>query len=419
MSGNNSTFLRGNPVLPTTTAAEHQNVTTSLFNGKRSVDTMTQDPNRSIFGETVVGTRLSDIQIQFQYNLADDDVSFSATGTAAVSQNAQRAQVESGTGVGRSLLTSKQVARYRPGHEGFAFFTAAFTQGETNSSQWVGILDDQDGFSIGYNNTTFATCRRINGSDTGAALADFNGDDVSWLDPTKLNIYAIRYGWLGIAPITYWVYNGSKLNWSLMHQVDLTNSQKNVSVANPVLPMRIDVERTAGTGSNLIVHSASWRAGIVNGNSSDVKNNRHFSTKNTKTGVGSTFTNIFTLKSQSIFKSLNNKVTSAVEILTIAADGTKPAEFELVIGATVVGQTTTGFTDIDATNSVNQVETAGATATGGRLIFTGTLGKSEGKFFNLAEFRYHWHPGENITIAARSTSGNTDITATLNWGEEF
>ena len=57
-----------------------------------------------------------------------------------------------------------------------ARFTAIFATATSNTNQYVGIGDDNDGYFIGYQGTSFGIMRRTNGAETFTAQASFNID---------------------------------------------------------------------------------------------------------------------------------------------------------------------------------------------------------------------------------------------------
>ncbi len=373
------------------------------------------DPNLSIFGETVTGVRNHDVSVAFNYNIATRDVNITTTGTGTAEADQNTLKITPGTGVGLSSVSSIDTVTYRPGTEGFSIFTMALEGGgEAGLDQGIGLMDPDNGFLIAYNGTNFSVARRKAGVDIWTARADFNGEDISFLDPTKLNIYMIRYGWLGIAPICYFVYHGPTRSWRLMHATDLTNVQTLPHINTPTLPVCAFSERVSGTGTAQVLRSGSWRGGVVDGS---VGKFRSFSDKNTKLTVSSTLTNIFTLRNKATYQLITNKVSAIMEFVTYASDGTKSVELSLVRNATLGG--TPSFSDIDTNNSVMEKDVAGTTVTGGDDMATFYLSKVDSDHIPLKEFDYRWFPGDTLTFAAKTVSGNSDISFSGNWGEVF
>lgn len=387
------------------------------FPGKQIMNTIgINDPDLTIFGESVIGFRSHDISIAFNYNISTDDVTIEDTGTGTSEFDQNTIKLTPGTGVGLAQARSRKTVTYRPGTEAFGMFTIVFENGgESGLNQGLGIMDGSDGFFIGYEGSQFSIARRKGGVTIWTPESEFNGEDISWLDKTKLNIYMIRYGWLGIGPISYYVYFGPDRKWIRMHSTDLTNKQTLPHINTPILPICAFSERLTGTGTNAVMRSGSWRGGIVNGGEEDPR--RQFAFTNSKAGVSTALTNIFTLSNKNIFQGVTNKTSILLELISIASDGTKNLEISMQENATLGG--TPSFTDINTTNSVMEVDIAGTTVTDGIFRFATSLGKVDSEVVPLIIYKYIIHPGETMTFAARAISGTTEVTYAVNWGEIF
>lgn len=389
---------------------------TQCINDKVALDISVKDPNLTVFGEKVVGIRSHDISVAFNYNISTRDVTVTDTGGGTSEYDQNTLKLTPGTGVGKASAQSKNTVTYRPGTEAFGMFTIAFEGGgEEGLSQEIGIMDSANGFFVGFNGEQFSVALRKDSVTTWIPEYSFNGEDISWLAKTKLNIYMIRYGWLGIAPISYYVYFGPEQRWVRMHSIDLTNKQTLPHINTPILPICILSERTAGTGTSKIMRTGSWRGGVVSGEVEP--GHRQFAFANSKAGITTTRTNIFTLSNKSTYQGVTNRTPILLELISVASDGAKPVEITVVENTTLGG--TPSFADIDENNSVIEVDTAGTTLTGGDLKFASSLGKSDSEVIPLVVYKYHLHPGDTMTFAARATSTTTDITFAVNWGEIF
>ena len=74
------------------------------------------------------------------------------------------------------------------------------------------MFTQDDSLAIGYQNNTFGVLYMQNGTATFTPQSNFNLDKLDGtgksnfvIDPTKLNIFYIAYGWLGAAPLEFGV----------------------------------------------------------------------------------------------------------------------------------------------------------------------------------------------------------------------
>lgn len=386
------------------------------------VDFAGRQPFATVFGELQVGYRRPDLALSFQYNLSTTELTAaSANGGAAAVADGLLTLSSSVATNGSASVTSVDSVRYRPGHQAFAYLTARFTAGVAGAVQWIGMMDASNGFAIGYNGATLSVLRRKAGVETITARTSWSLDKLDGtgrsgftLDPTKLNVYSITWGYLGIAPIVFSVYAGAAKGWVPFHVIDLVNSQTTTHVSQPMLPLRAEVVKTSGA-TDITLSTASWEGGTVGDGESD-NVGRYFATQNSKAIGISALTNIFTIKNQSTWQTLSNKVQARLVSIGAASEGAKTAQIRLLKNATLGG--TPSYTDIDATNSVMQVDVAGTTVTGGTLQSTIPLGKSGQLWSPMGEINIHLHPGETLTFAAISTAAS-DIEASCRWTELF
>lgn len=377
------------------------------------VDQAGNQPFMTVFGDLPTVTRSADIMVKFEYNNATVDTTPTVSGTGSTGNASSLATVSTGVGVGLARLETVRSIRYRAGFAGYAMFTTAYTTPEANTVQRHGPFGTDNGFWVGYNGTTFSVAYRKAGSDNVVAV---DMAELTWLDTTKLNLYRVDFGFLGIAPITYWVHGGVNRGWIPMAVIDKTNTQVATHINQPMLPIRMEAQRTSGTGANLVVSTASWCGGTYGADNEDHVSARPFAATSSKTLSGSTLTNLLTIENQSTFQTLTNRVVSELLLLNLATDGTKAVEFRLLKGATLGGSPS--YSNVDATNSVCRTDTAGTTVTGGTYVGSFFLSKVAQDRVYLADLGFEILPGEKLTIAAISTSAS-DVYASARWREMF
>ena len=369
----------------------------------------------SAFGDLVIGRRIDDVSVKFQYGNATYDVNTTVTGTGTVTNSNSKFEVNSGAGIGSARIESNDPIRYRPGHEAFCYFTATFSAADANGFMRYGCFDDDDGFWVGYQGTAFGFATRTGGTDTFVPQTSWNGDQFLTgsfiLDPTKLNIYRISYGWLGIAPIQLEVSADNGENWTVAHTVDLRNVQTAVSIENPVLPVAAEVVTTAAPGSPLEVTGASWNGGTVGGAINETSNVDRFHSidAGTKAIPNNTLTNMLTVRNPATYNGKNNHVKSQLVFVSAVADGGKPVKVTTYKNATVGG--TPVFNSVGASSQL-QFDVAGTTVSGGTASFPFTVGKDEGIDLYLKDFGLFLAPGDDVTFAVESTQNN-DFTLTM------
>ena len=236
-------------------------------------------PQTDIFNQTIIGTRNNQIETDFSTTAANLLTELTVTPTSGGSASVGNGQGTISTGAntnGGYKAVSNLSTTYYPHSEIYAAFTTIFTTGIANSYQRIGLYDDDNGFFIGYEGTSFGVTKRTSGADTTTAQASFSEDTLSGqtgssftrngtpeaLDPTKDNLYRIRFGWLGAAPIYYEILSPDG-EWVTFHIIRHPNSATIPSIAEPNLPMTMDIKKNTGGSTVLTLSTACWAAGTT------------------------------------------------------------------------------------------------------------------------------------------------------------
>lgn len=372
----------------------------------------------TVFGEKQVTTLDDEVIMNVVYGkvFAKLEETVANGGTITASGSMLIGQTSTATD-GSAIVETHQAVKYRPGHEFFAKFTALFTTGVTGANQFVGPFSDTDGFNVGYVGADFMVCRRSGGSDNVTTQANFSEDRLDgtgrsrfFLDPTKLNIYRITFGWLGIAPI-YFQVMGADGEWITFHMIDLVNKQTTPHIEVPYLPVRLEVTKTSGA-TNITAKSGSWNAGTA-GNKTNVASRIHAVEVTDATISAGTETQLISLRGKTTVNSITNRIRSQLLMITVASDGAKTVSFRVYKDGTLTGGS---WTDHD-TDSVVEENTTN-TISGGHLQIPFEVAKVDSDKVFVQQLDIDFHRSESITITAESSNAS-DVSIGIIWREEF
>lgn len=363
----------------------------------------------AMFGDKMVGRRVPDILVQFQYGLSANDVSETVSGTGVITSGNAVAQLSTGASTGKATLDSKKILRYQPGFDGYCMFTAAFSAGEAGTSHRFGIFDDQNGAWVGRiaGQLTFGV--RSAGVDIPY---DININKHGLVD-TNLNIYRITYGWLGIAPWVLEVYCGLVKGWAVVKTHEIAGQQAVPSTEQPSQRMRAEVERTSGSGAQTI-KSCSWSAGRIGTTGLLPSDRTRFAEG--KHLTASTEQNIVTITAVNTLNGVENKVVSELLMMAGASDGTKEARLHLLKNATIVGSDT--FTAVNSGESSILYFPDSSAITGGDPLVPMDLGKSDSANIDVSGYGIQLLPGERLTLTGES-DGASEMVGSLLFKELF
>jgi hypothetical protein len=235
-----------------------------------------QSVSQDILGVAVGGNRNNQIEISFNTAPAASLITNSFTGSGNQVQTAGHTLYRTGsTAVSSAQGRSVQLTTYRPAHEIYSVFTAAFINPTGFASSKIGLFDNSNGFFIGYDGVDFGVAVRNAAVDTYVYQASFNTDTLTGASTSKFtrngtpeavnfalsNLYRIRFAWLGSANIYFEIFSPDG-EWVLFHNIRQPNTSLNPSIQDPNLPMTVNVSKTAGT-TDTQVATACWGAGTT------------------------------------------------------------------------------------------------------------------------------------------------------------
>ena len=122
----------------------------------------------SAFGEPLAISPTAVIQLDGIYGTTTDVIQTYTNGTGSVAGSVNGMfQASTGTTAGGyGVLRSKRFLRYRPGQGIVTRFTAMFTQGVAGSRQFVGLANQENRVSFGYDGDKFGIVRSTGGKAT-------------------------------------------------------------------------------------------------------------------------------------------------------------------------------------------------------------------------------------------------------------
>lgn len=241
--------------------------------------TVGQTVSQDILGVAVGGNRNNQIEVSFNTAPGATLITNTFTGAGSVSITNGHSIYQTGSvgAAASAQAVSVQTTVYRPAHEIYAAFTAAFTNMIiTRSDAKIGLFDATNGFFIGFNITSgFSVGVRSAGVDTIIPQGSWNTDLLNGGSTSKFtrngipetinfafsNLFRIRFAWLGSANIYFEVFSPDA-EWVLFHNIRQPNTNFNPSITSPNLPMTVLVSKTAGT-QNSQVATACWGAGTT------------------------------------------------------------------------------------------------------------------------------------------------------------
>lgn len=132
----------------------------AVVNQEGHLEVAVHDP-MAAFGEMLVAEKTPEVQLVWNNGIISSQVVQETKNGATLSVTNSRLDITTGTTTGaRSAIWSARRVNYRPGQGSEGMFTTKFSAPAANTEMFVGYFDQEDGFAIGYQGTTFGFLHR-------------------------------------------------------------------------------------------------------------------------------------------------------------------------------------------------------------------------------------------------------------------
>jgi hypothetical protein len=244
------------------------------------------------------------------------------------------------------------------------------------------------------------------------------------LDPTKLNVYQINFRWLGAGEIRYALEDQATGNMIFIHKEHYTNQNNVPHVANPSFKITYAAYNITNT-SNLTVTGASMMAAIE-GTIFQNELNRSTSVSKTSLNSAGTLYHLLTLRNPYVTNGAagaynGNYILNAKEIIlkdiSIGTQGNDPGIVYIFFEPTSFSGTHSYRSQSKDNGMISTVDgTIDETVdTAVCRFITAINGEAQ---YRLSDFRIAIPSGSYVSIAIKSTSNISRVSAALVFSED-
>jgi hypothetical protein len=334
----------------------------------------------------------------------------------------------------RVYRETTKVFSYQPGKSLLVLSTFVMAAAKTGLRQRIGYYGTDNGMYLELDGSTLSFVERSLSSgsvtETRVARANWNVDKLDGFGPSaltldiaKAQILWMDIEWLGLGSVRMgFVINGKFIPCHVFNHANLIAS---TYITTGSLPLRYEIENTAGTASNSTLKQVC--STVISEGGYELRGSQQAVTIPIGTPydltTASTFYPIISIR----LKSSPNRLDAIVILTALSIMGiTNNANYNWRVVAT---GTTTGGTWVSAgTDSSVEYNITGTSFTGGRVLASGFLnGSNQGSTpvdilkqalfaFQLERNSFTSTPFELTLIAAADTNG-ADIYASLDWEE--
>lgn len=299
---------------------------------------------------------------------------------------------------------SQQVPNYR------------FTSNDGQVVAQAVFPDVQDAFDyVGANGSTGVWVQLVDGigsTRTFYPQTEWNRHTAPWLDPSKGNVYQVQFQYLGFGAIDFFIENPENGRFKLVHSIEFANKHDTPSVSNPIFRLGWLTSNVGNTTPKKVQGTSAM--GGVQGSVQYDSNPRAAS--NEQLSVGSTLTNILSVRNRIAFGDKVNRIDLIPTIASLASQTNKAAFFKIIINPTYSSPVNFEYTN--KTESISEIAKDFVVVTGGEEIGSITVVAGSPATVNLPPDSIQ--SGDVICIAAQMTSGQAaDCQASLIWQEDL
>ena len=405
-------------------------------NGENSLVVNLAEPSAA-FGEINTADNTPTCQVDFVYGINTQLTSNTTSNNATVTSVDGLAVLTTGAQVNSvATLTTRNYVKYRPGQGSKSRFTALFTTGIAGSTQIAGVMGDGvDGVGFGYNGTSFGALYRHNGTDTWIPQAQWNYDTMlggtasgKVINPARLNVYQVKFQYLGGGNIFFYVLHDFTGRWVLVHMVRNAGTLTAPNFRNPSMPVSFESRNTTNT-SAIVLKSASVGQFLEG---PCVFLGPRYSIDSINASVAATTqTSIISLRSASSYNGITNYSIVHLRQVAISANigGTSKGCVNLRIirnPATAVtslvpisGNTVDNGATITAGQSAISSNVNAFTVTGGTTIYTSTVNIGGSQTIDITSYDISIYPGDTMSIVAYVSEGTPTVGVSVVWNEDI
>jgi len=296
----------------------------------------------------------------------------SGTVVSITSQSAVSLRVSSTNG-DYARIRSNTYYRYQAGKEQNVKLSCYIPGGaKANQISRIGYFDDSDGLFFALSGSNFGIYKRyssLGGSvqETFISQSSFNklkldGTSNDYvLDLTKANLFEIRFQWLGVGNVEFFINN------SLVHSMTNVNTFNGPYIKTGVLPIALEIQNNGSSTGNEL----NFICSSVESDGGATPPKYTFNAYNS-TDISTTTTErpLLLIRPGTLFRSIENRVVGLPIRLAISTEGAR-AGFRIILNPTTI--TGGSWVSASVNNSAFEYNISATAFTGGETLYRGFI----------------------------------------------
>lgn len=244
--------------------------------------------------------------------------------------------------------------------------------------------------------------------------ASWNIDTLPELDPTKGNVYQIRFQYLGYGAIEFSIEDQDTGLFKLVHRIKYANTETKPSISNPIMPIGY-LAANLGNTTDLTVHGASMSA--FNEGRVNVTEPGRSKSVNKLAVPSGTLTPLITIRNRIVKGGAQNRGDVIPIFVSVSTDANKGAILSVIRNGDLSNDQV--FDYVNEPSSITEFDTSATTITGGDVIASDVAPSGTAASQDLTTRNNFIFIEDTLTLAVLIPSGAAgDFIATISWQED-
>ncbi len=250
-------------------------------------------------------------------------------------------------------------------------------------------------------------------TETFIPQTSWNGEVPAGFDPTKGNVYAVQFQYLGYGDAFFYIEDAVTGRFTLVHTIKNANTRTSTVLRNPNLYLTWE-SRNTGTGTSVTMRGASGAA-FVEGDVEFL--GAQFAVTATKTAGAGAETPILSIRAGRVYQNRLSTAQLQIDRFSVACDGTKTVDFKVYKNATL---TAPQFARVNAATSAADYDSAASSVSlgSGTQVYSFSVSKTGNATESVADLALFMQAGDTLTITAFSVNAS-DVSASIVWIEDI
>ena len=251
-------------------------------------------------------------------------------------------------------------------------------------------------------------------TETFIPQTSWNGEVPAGFDPTKGNVYAVQFQYLGYGDAFFYIEDAVTGRFSLVHTIKNANARTSTVLRNPNVHMTWE-SRNTGTGASVALRAGSGGT-FVEGTIRYL--GPQFAVTATKSIGAAAETPVLSVRATTVYQNRAANVQLQVDTISVACDGTKTVDFKVYKNGVLTAPQFQRVNAVTSAADYDSAATAFSTGPSGAQVYAFSVAKTGNVTQEFLDTDVFLEETDVLTITAYSANAS-DVSASVVWVEDI